>query len=221
VNSNHKTKIWDVSVRIFHWTLTGLISYQLFTSLSENGPSDVHLTIGYCILGLVLFRIFWGFWGSETARFSNFLKSPSSIVDRILRNRSKESTLGHNPLGGYSVLAMILGISVQVISGLFCDDDLMLSGAFSQTTSDGFTSTANLVHAINSKVLLVLICIHVTAIGWYQLIKKQNLIKPMIVGHSTDITLRAGTAQVKERPKRALLLAVFCALIVISLVSFS
>ena len=67
----------------------------------------------------------------------------------------------------------------------------------------------------------MLICIHVTAIGWYQLIKKQNLIKPMIVGHSTDITLRAGTAQVKERPKRALLLAVFCALIVISLVSFS
>ena len=142
------------------------------------------------------------------------------MVNHVLKSRLKESTFGHNPLGGYSVLAMILAISVQVISGLFCDDDLMLSGAFSQATSDSFTSTANLVHAINSKVLLMLICIHVTAIGWYQLIKKENLIKPMIVGHSSDIPTSTETYQVKERPKRALLLAAFCALTVILLVSF-
>ena len=218
MNSQHKIKIWDISVRIFHWTTSGLISYQLFTGLSKEGPSDTHITIGYCVLGLVLFRMLWGFWGSITARFSSFLKSPSSIINYFIKNQRTKPTFGHNPLGGYAVAAMILSIVVQVTSGLFCDDDLMLSGAFSHLTSDGFTSAANLVHAINSKVLLALILIHLAAITWYQLVKKQNLIKPMVTGYSTDTKITPGGREVKEQPKRAFFLAAASALIVILLI---
>ncbi|MBA4739842.1 MAG: cytochrome b/b6 domain-containing protein [Burkholderiales bacterium] len=220
MNPNYKTKIWDTSVRIFHWTITVLLGYQLITGLSENGPSDLHVTIGYCILGLVLFRIFWGFWGSITARFSNFLKSPIAVVKYVTSEQAADSAPGHNPLGGYSVIAMILSLVIQVTSGLFCDDDLLLSGGLSHLASDSFTSVANLIHAINSKVLLILIFIHVTAIVWYQLVKKQNLIRPMIVGYSTDKKVSPDKFQINEHPKRAFIIAIFCALSVIFLISW-
>lgn len=176
--------------------------------------------VGYCVCGLILFRILWGFWGSLTARFSDFIKSPNTVISYILTDSgaSKRSS-GHNPIGGYSVVLMILSIIIQVSSGLFCDDGVMLSGAFSDLVSEDLTSVANQIHTVNAKVLLLLVFAHLIAISWYTMLKKQNLVTPMITGYSSEIKTNNEVRQVNEHPKRAILFAVISVGVTIILIS--
>jgi cytochrome b len=139
---------------------------------------------GYAILTLVVFRIIWGFIGTPTARFSNFLAGPRAVLRyvRSLLGAQPEQVIGHNPLGGWSVLAMLISILVQAISGLFADDEIMTTGPLWKFVSNDTASVFNLIHETNAVVLLTLICIHLAAILFYLLRKKENLIKPMFTG---------------------------------------
>ena len=215
-----KIKVWDTSTRLFHWSIAILITYQLVTGHSEEGPSESHLIVGYCVCGLIVFRILWGFWGSVPARFSEFIKSPITVIRYILSGSDVSNhSVGHNPTGGYSVVLMVFSIIIQVSSGLFCDDDVMFSGAFSDLVSDDLTSVANQIHTVNSKILLLLVSAHLIAISWYTLFKKQNLVTPMIIGYSSEIKMNNEVRQVNEHPKRALLFAIISVGVTIILIS--
>lgn len=211
-----RLKVWDLSIRAFHWLLAGLISYQLFSALSGDGPEELHLTIGYILMALVIFRVLWGIFGSHTARFTQFLQPPSKVLGYLRRTEKTPLSPGHNPLGGYSVLLMLILISIQITTGLLCDDEIMLSGPLSQFFSQTTISISNQIHAINAKVLIVVIGVHTVAIFWYRVVKKLDLITPMITGFSRNIEDSKMYDPILEKP----LLAAFLIAASIGLVLF-
>ena len=184
-----KTKIWDLPTRLFHWLLVVLIGFLWFTG--EQGVDWMvwHQRAGLTVLTLVLFRIGWGLWGSTTARFSHFLRGPRAAFAhaRAFAGNRLRPEPGHNPLGAYAVVAFLLLLLVQTGTGLFANDDLFIEGPLyplvSKDTSDRLTG----IHYLNFNFVLALIALHVTVIFLYWLLRKDNLIKPMITGYKRGI----------------------------------
>ena len=179
-----KKPVWDISVRLFHWLLVILFVAAWVTA--EQGPAwmERHMQIGYAIMVLVLFRLLWGVYGSEHARFANFLAGPGKVVSyvRQLFAGGGEQSVGHNALGGWSVVAMLLLIGFQVGTGLFANDDIYNEGPLTGWVSNATSGLLTRIHKINFNVLLVIIAIHIGAVFFYLLVKKDNLIKPMFTG---------------------------------------
>ena len=174
-----RVRIWDLPTRIFHWLLVLLIPFMWWTAEEER--LDLHIIGGTTILGLLVFRLIWGLIGSSTARFANFVKGPRGVLS-YLSGRAVH-VLGHNPLGGLSVLAMLGLLSLQVGLGLFAtDDDGLEEGPLAHLISlDAAEEVADL-HEDLFDVLLVLIGVHVAAILFYALVQRKNLVGPMIGG---------------------------------------
>lgn len=175
--------IWDWPTRVFHWALVGLIAAQWWTA--ENNVMDVHRLLGQVMVGLLVFRIYWGFAGTPTSRFGHFIKWPGSIIAYVrgLGRPDYAPTNGHNPLGGLSVLAMLLVLAAQVLLGLFAVDvDGLESGPLSRHVDFDTGRAAADLHETMFNVLLGLIILHIAAIAFYHLIKRVDLIGPMVTG---------------------------------------
>jgi cytochrome b len=179
-----KVLVWDLPTRLFHWLLVVSVILSFVTGNIGPNAMEYHMLSGYVILALLIFRVVWGFVGSQTARFSGFVKGPSTVFAHVVMLLKKEDTpyLGHNPLGGWSIIAMLLVLSVQVATGLFANDDIFTEGPLylwvSKETSDFLTG----IHLINRFVLAALLAIHVFAVLFYFFYKGDNLIGPMITG---------------------------------------
>jgi cytochrome b len=178
-------KVWDAPVRIFHWAIVALLAFQAITG--EIGGEDVmplHIFSGYCILVLVVFRILWGFAGSTHARFASFLAGPAATMRfaRRLFSRQAVPQVGHNPLGGWSVVAMILVLGLQAASGLFANDGDTAQGPLAARVSIDVSNTFTEFHRWNLKLLLVLAGLHVLAVLFHWFVKKDNLIVAMFTG---------------------------------------
>ena len=175
---------WDLPVRVFHWSLMLLVIAQLVTASIGGNAMPFHAFGGYAILALVLFRILWGFLGGTHARFRDFVRGPGPVI-RYAKSILKGPHLshrGHNPLGGWSVLAMLGSLLVQASTGLFANDDVMMEGPLAKHVSDRASEIATAIHDVNAAVLLTLIAVHIAAVLFYLLAKKENLIAPMITG---------------------------------------
>ena len=184
------TRTWDLPVRVFHWALSLLVISQLVTASLGGNAMQFHAFGGYAILALVLFRILWGFLGGTHARFSDFVRGPGPVMryaKSILRDLHP-SHRGHNPLGGWSVLAMLGSLLVQGASGLFANDDVMMEGPLAKHVSDRVSEIATAIHDVNAAVLLTLVAVHIVAVLFYLLAKKENLIAPMITGRKQSAT---------------------------------
>lgn len=178
----HRTQlVWDLPLRIFHWALAGLVVTSIATGLIGGNALEWHLRSGYAILALLIFRILWGFLGGHHARFANFLRGPSHIL-RYLRGETPPPA-GHNPLGALSVVAMLGLLLVQGLIGLFANDDVLIEGPLykfvSKDTSDWLTG----LHKRNLYPLAALIALHLGAVFYYLLARKDNLIRPMVTGY--------------------------------------
>lgn len=174
-----RVAVWDRAVRIVHWLLAALIGLAWWTA--EEEMLDWHERIGMAILGLLVFRLVWGFVGSSTARFAGFVRGPAAILD-YLRGRSG-FVLGHNPLGALSVLALLTLVGAEVGLGLFAsDEDGFLSGPLAAFVSEDMAETLTGLHEDLFDWLLVLIGLHVAAIAFYLLVKRDNLVAPMLGG---------------------------------------
>ena len=175
---------WDLPVRVFHWALLLLVISQIVTASLGGNAMQFHAFGGYTILALVLFRILWGFLGGTHARFSNFVHGPGPVLryTKSILSGPHPSHRGHNPLGGWSVLAMLGSLLVQAASGLFANDDVMMEGPLAKHVSDRASEIATAIHDVNAAVLLTLVAIHIAAVLFYLLAKKENLIAPMISG---------------------------------------
>jgi len=179
----HTVTVWDLPTRLFHWTLVALMIGQWLTA--ENASGMVyHVWGGYAVLALVLFRLIWGFAGSETARFSHFVRGPGAALAYVQALGRGETPLylGHNPMGGWSILALLTLLLIQAGTGLFANDDIMfdgpLAGWVSKSMSDGLTT----IHKLNFNLLLLVIAVHISAVLFYLLVKRENLIHPMLTG---------------------------------------
>ena len=178
----HKIKIWDGATRFFHWALVLNIFLAWYTI--ENRLIELHELSGHCLIALLLFRLVWGLVGSSTARFKHFLVHPITAfryLNQSLRLRAHHQ-IGHNPAGGWMIVIMMLVIGFQVVSGLFSNDDLGFSGALSDYVSKDMSDTLTQLHGINFDLLLAIIWLHLVAVFFYVLVKKDNLIKTMFTG---------------------------------------
>jgi cytochrome b len=183
--SGAHTKVWDIWVRLFHWALVVLVAEQIATG--ELGWLNAHIAGGCTLLGLLLFRLAWGFAGSDTARFAGFVRSPAAALRQLAHFRSAaETTVGHTPAGGWSVLAMLALLCMQVATGLFADDDVATTGPLGQFVSRATRRQLTGVHVRLFWVLLILIALHVAAVAAYRLVKRKNLVRPMITGWTDD-----------------------------------
>jgi len=213
-------EVWDLPVRLFHWALVLLLVSQIVTASIGGNAMEYHKLGGYTILTLVLFRIVWGVAGSRHARFADFVRGPRTAIDyarRLLRGEHP-AYLGHNPLGAWSVLLMLLSLLVQTVSGLFADDEIMTTGPLEKYVSDDTSSLLTAIHEINAGVLAVLVVVHVVAVIYYLLRWKDNLTGPMITGRKPWSGESPGAAGSAGLP-RALLILVASGLAVAGLVN--
>lgn len=186
--SNTKIRVWDLPTRLFHWALAVCVAGS-FISVKLGGLwMDWHVRLGLVVAGLVVFRVVWGLIGPRYVRFAQFVRSPLAAI-RYLRGQSVHIA-GHNPLGAYSVLALILSIGFQAFSGLFANDDVMTSGPLAPL-NETWSSTLTSLHKLNEWVLLTLIALHIVAILWYRIKGRKDMLGAMVHG---DADLAPGLA---------------------------
>jgi cytochrome b len=176
--------VWDWPVRIVHWLLVVLVTFSWVTSEVGGNAMTYHMWSGYTILTLVVFRILWGWVGSRHARFASFVRGPGEVIRyaKGLAGGRSSRFLGHNPLGGWSVVLMLLSMTVQATTGLFANDDVMTEGPLASRVSAETSQLLTAIHGYNFYVLLTLIALHLIAVLFYLLVKRENLIGPMFTG---------------------------------------
>jgi cytochrome b len=177
-----RMKVWDLPVRLFHWAIVLLILAAWVSQYLNR--MDLHMWIGEWILTLLLFRIVWGFIGSDTARFARFLRSPVAALRHLahLRRREPDREIGHNAAGGWMVLVMLALIGVQAGTGLFSNDDGDTEGPLMHLVSKDRSDWLSHIHYLNFKAIEAVIVLHLLAIGAYAVLKRQNLVRPMVTG---------------------------------------
>ena len=178
-----RTRIWDLPTRVFHWSLAGLFCFSWWSA--ENARMDWHRVSGYVLMALLLFRGYWGFAGSTTARFARFVKGPREVLGYATHFFARPGPVspGHNAMGGWSVIALIVLLSLQVFTGLFAvDTDGLESGPLATLVSFSTGRSYASVHGISFNLLLCLVGLHVAVVLFYLLYKRQNLITPMFTG---------------------------------------
>ena len=174
-------KVWDLPTRLFHWSLL-LLMICLWWS-GDAGEMDWHQIFAYTLLSLILFRILWGFCGSETSRFSHFICSPIIVIQyfkRTIKSGIKPHQ-GHNPLGGYMILGLLFSLIIQLATGLFATDDVLAEGPLYSLVSYDTALIITTIHRYNFDLLLILIGIHVLAVMIHMMMG-DKLLQPMFSG---------------------------------------
>lgn len=181
-----REKIWDPVTRLWHWAFAAaVVANWLLGRFMSFDNIRWHFYGGFAILGLLAFRLVWGFVGPAPVRFASFLPTPGGVM-RQLRSfleRQPSGSAGHNPLGALSVYAMLLVVLGQAVSGLFIEsDDFFQAGPLHDAVPRGFARIMAVLHHTLPPLILVLVLLHVSAILFYLLWKRENLVRPMIDG---------------------------------------
>lgn len=207
-------KVWDMPVRLFHWSIVALmvVSWRSY----ENGAMEVHRWSGYAILTLVLFRLLWGVFGSESARFVRFLGSPAAALAHLrhFARREPDTETTHNAAGGWMVLVMLALLAFQAVTGLMANDDIMFEGPLAATVGKDTSDAATRLHHLNWTLILCAVGLHVLAVLAYAVLKRVDLVRPMLTGRKRVPADAGVTAPHLASPLRAAgLLAVACAIV--------
>ena len=207
-------QVWDVPIRIFHWAAVGLVGTSWVTA--EMGLVRVHLWSGSVLLALILFRIAWGFVGSTTARFGEFIGHPRQVIAyiRALLRGDKPLHAGHNPAGGWMVVALLTMLTVQAVTGLFSNDDIHFNGPLSMLVSKDVSDRLTDLHGSLFNVILLLVWVHVVAVFFYRFVKGEDLIVPMVTGTKPVASVPSGVTLRFARVSLALLLLLASAAVV-------
>ncbi len=174
-----RVRVWDLPTRLVHWLVVGCVGVSWWTA--ETGRLEWHRWSGYALLGLLVFRIYWGFFGSSTARFASFVRGPRAVFEYM--RGSWKIAAGHNPLGSWSVVALIVLLLAQVGLGLFAVDvDGIESGPLSMYVDFDTGRDAAKLHDVLFNVLLAVVCVHIVAVLFYAIFRKENLVGAMVTG---------------------------------------
>ena len=177
--------VWDLGVRCFHWALVLLVITSFVTVKIGGNAITYHSWSGYAILTLLVFRIVWGFVGGTQARFASFIRGPGAVIAylKVMFDRSRHQTsLGHNAMGALSVVAMLVALLFQAVSGLFVNDDIAFEGPLYKWVGKELSDKLSALHQLNEKIIIALVILHIAAILFYLLYHKENLVRPMITG---------------------------------------
>lgn len=171
-----KVKVWDGFIRGFHWLL--VIALGVLYISGEEGWLELHFVTGYVLLALMLARLIWGVIGSETARLSKLINHPTKVVNAL---KGKEDRVGHNAAGSLMVMLFFVLILLQLVTGLFTTDDILVDGPLVQYVSYDLVELAGSIHHSNIDFIIAAIALHILAIIAYRF-KGKNLIKTLLTG---------------------------------------
>ena len=177
-----RMRVWDAPTRLFHWAVVCLLGISWLTA--SRGWMEVHFLSGYSMIALLLFRIAWGFIGSETSRFSHFLKSPLAALRHLtqLHRREPDTEIGHNAAGGWMVLVLLMLLAVQAGTGLGANDDGATEGPLFAYVGKADSDWLTHIHYLNFSLIQLAVVAHVLAIVTYAIVKRHDLVRPMITG---------------------------------------
>ena len=204
-------QLWDLPLRLFHWGLVMAVGTAIATGLAGGSWIEWHGRAGITVAGLLGFRLAWGLVGSETARFTSFVRGPRAIADYV---RGRWRGLGHNPLGALSVLAVLGLLSAQVLTGLFGNDEIAFTGPLSHWVSDDTSVWLTGKHRLLVWGVYALLLLHVVAIAAYRVFKREALVPPMVTGRKV---VADAVATPSRAPSWALPVAVTSGLITATL----
>ena len=204
-----RTRIWDLPTRLFHWLLAALVVFSFTTGKLGGDWLTWHFRSGYAISSLFLFRLLWGFAGSRYARFARFLPSPSLIWRRVRSTASDAlpATAGHSAIGTLAVYALLIVLAVQVSTGVFSNDGSFTEGPWAKFVSSAISDRLSRVHYYNHWLIAGLVGLHVAAIAFYLLARKDDLLTPMLTGDKLGIEAPAADDGVALRIRAAVLAA--------------
>jgi cytochrome b len=175
-----KVRIWDLPTRLFHWLLTACVLGLVISGNLGGNAMVWHFRFGYAVLSLLIFRVVWGFLGGHWSRWSQLPLSPSNVLVYLQGRSPSLHHVGHNPLGSWSIVLILLFLGLQVGTGLFSDDEIANSGPLSSFASSAVVSLATQWHKQWGKLFLILlVSIHVLAVLWYWWRKQQSLVPAM------------------------------------------
>jgi cytochrome b len=182
LSGTRRLKVWDPWIRLVHWSIVLLIPLSYWSAVTHR--FEIHVLSGYAMLALLLFRMAWGFLGSQTARFGQFLKSPVEALRHFghFRRRQAAVEIGHNAAGGWMVLVMLLLLLAQATSGLFADDEIFTRGPLAREVGTETSALATSVHLRVFWFIVAAAVLHILAILAYRVVRGQNLVGPMITG---------------------------------------
>jgi cytochrome b len=179
-------RVWDLPTRLFHWSLAVLVVFSIITAKIGGLWLDWHMRSGYAILALIVFRLLWGVAGSRHARLVHFVRGPR-VVLAYLRGLHPHDGAGHNPLGALSVVAMLAVLLVQACCGLFSNDGSFTQAPLARLVSNATSDRLSTLHRWGELVVYALLAIHLVAVAFYAIVRRDNLIVPMITGDRTGI----------------------------------
>jgi cytochrome b len=216
----HTVRVWDLPTRLFHWGLVTCVVGLIITGNVGGNAMVWHGRLGYAVLTLLLFRVVWGLVGGRWSRFASFLYGPSTIVAYLRGQGRPEHRVGHNPLGMLSVLALLVILLAQVGSGLFADDEIAFTGPLAGLVSGDWVRQATSYHKnVGKLILIALVALHLGAIAFYKLVKRESLVRPMIVGDKSVPTPVPPSQDNTRSRLLALGLLLLCAATVYGIVS--
>ena len=194
-----KVKVLDLPVRIFHWAIAVLLCFSWWTATQGGNLTTYHLWSGYAILTLLLFRLAWGIVGSTHARFSDFAYGPRSVFEymKTVPRREAVRFAGYNPLGGLSVLLILVCLALQTGTGLFANADIVTEGPLYKWVSKATSDFLTTIHSYNFYVLLALVGMHLAAVLFHLVYKAENLITSMFTGKKL-LSQEAAVAEVRD-----------------------
>lgn len=213
-----RIRVWDLPTRLFHWALLVCVIGLVITGNIGGNAMIWHFRFGYSVLTLLLFRIVWGFVGGHWSRFAQFLFSPWHALQYALGRRTHDAP-GHNPMGAFSVIAMLLALLLQVSTGLISDDEIANVGPLAAQVSSATSLAATAWHKGYGKLMVMaLIALHVLAIAFYKWVRRKDLVSSMVHG---DVQVTVPTAHSRDDASsrlKALFTLAVCALLVYQLI---
>ena len=203
-------RVWDLPLRVFHWSFMICVFGAIASGKMENW--DIHERFGLAIMGLVTFRIIWGFIGSSTARFANFVRGPAAFIAALRDLRQKRSTTeaGHSAVGGYATIALLFIPLMMALTGAFSTDDILFDGPFYHLMPE-WSKQAGMMHEIGEKFIFLIIALHIGALAYYYFAIRKNLIPPMVTGRSDKATGTPATLSIRRTFAGLLLLILLVA----------
>ena len=181
-----RVAVWDLPVRVVHWTLVALLVGLVTTGLIGNEWLEWHMRLGKALIAVVLFRVLWGFAGSRNARFRTFVRGPRAAASYVRSRfeRRPEIHVTHNPLGGWMVMALIGLVGLQALSGLFAADEdrLVIEGPFVKFVASATVDFAAKWHHRIFDAIQIFAVLHIAANLFYTFVKKDPLIQGMARG---------------------------------------
>ena len=194
-----RIRVWDLPTRIFHWALAAAVVFSFTTGKVGGSWMAWHLKSGYVVLALLLFRLAWGIVGGHAARFANFIRGPRAFLAHAgsVVSRTARATSGHNPMGGWMVVLMLVILAAQAGTGLFSDDEIATTGPLVEKVSNAVVEKMSAFHYYNGWLVAAAVGLHVIAVAYYQAFLRIDLVRPMVrgwrEGEASQASLRMGS----------------------------